>query len=192
MLLEQAAEAFALWRGVRPETGDLLSKRDALFAAKQNNAQTLEAFLAGRADNTPAGEMSAQQEALQNRSKNKPERFIAGAVCPQCREVDRIVVRVTGGVREQACIACGYVQPDTDSEASASSSGGSGDSGARPGRQVLIPRGKHERAPAADSASIPSQPVRFIDPQSTASQTETQPLESRPSKAPAADPKEAD
>ena len=184
MLLEQAAEAFALWRGVRPDTNDLRSKRTALFAAKQADAKTLEGFLAGSSAATGS---SAEQEAVSKRSSRETKRFIAGAVCPQCREVDRIVVRVTDGVREQACIACGYVQPESDSE-----SGPETEPTQRPSQQALIPRGKHERAPAADPTSIPSQPVRFIDPQSTDSRAETKPTESRPSKPRKAPPKEAD
>ena len=34
------------------------------------------------------------------------ERFIAGAVCPRCSEMDRIVVSVDGETRR--CIACGF------------------------------------------------------------------------------------
>jgi len=35
-------------------------------------------------------------------------RFIAGAVCPQCREMDRIVLEEDDGVRQRRCVACGY------------------------------------------------------------------------------------
>jgi uncharacterized metal-binding protein (TIGR02443 family) len=34
------------------------------------------------------------------------ERFIAGAVCPKCAEMDRTVVSADGEVRR--CIACGF------------------------------------------------------------------------------------
>ncbi len=36
----------------------------------------------------------------------KPPRFIAGAVCPRCREMDRIVVSPDGETR--SCVACDY------------------------------------------------------------------------------------
>lgn len=36
-------------------------------------------------------------------------RFIAGAVCPECRAVDRIVVEQRGDGRERRCVSCGYV-----------------------------------------------------------------------------------
>ena len=35
-------------------------------------------------------------------------RFIAGAVCPQCRAVDRIVVEDTESGRCRRCVSCGY------------------------------------------------------------------------------------
>jgi hypothetical protein len=34
------------------------------------------------------------------------ERFIAGAVCPRCAEMDRTVVSADGEIRR--CIACGF------------------------------------------------------------------------------------
>jgi len=34
------------------------------------------------------------------------ERFIAGAVCPRCAEMDRMVVSADGEIRR--CIACGF------------------------------------------------------------------------------------
>lgn len=36
----------------------------------------------------------------------KPPRFIAGAVCPRCAEMDRIVVSSDGETR--SCVACDY------------------------------------------------------------------------------------
>lgn len=36
-------------------------------------------------------------------------RFIAGAVCPECRAMDRLVIEREGGVQRRRCVACGYV-----------------------------------------------------------------------------------
>lgn len=38
--------------------------------------------------------------------KQKPRRFIAGAVCPRCGVMDRILVSADGETRE--CIDCGF------------------------------------------------------------------------------------
>jgi uncharacterized protein len=35
-------------------------------------------------------------------------RFIAGAICPKCRAIDRIVVELDEGGRRRRCVACGY------------------------------------------------------------------------------------
>ena len=46
-------------------------------------------------------------------------RFIAGAVCPRCSEMDKIVVDLETDSRE--CVACGYAQArpkDTGGDAS--------------------------------------------------------------------------
>jgi len=37
-------------------------------------------------------------------------RFIAGAVCPECRAIDRTVVEVIDGVRQRRCVACGHTE----------------------------------------------------------------------------------
>jgi len=37
-----------------------------------------------------------------------PRRFIAGAVCPECRAVDRIVLEEADGERRRLCVSCGY------------------------------------------------------------------------------------
>ena len=45
--------------------------------------------------------------------KQRP-RFVAGAVCPSCQEMDRMVI--DGSTDERRCIACGFVEarPDAD------------------------------------------------------------------------------
>lgn len=35
-------------------------------------------------------------------------RFIAGAVCPACRAVDRLVVETVDGQARRRCVSCGY------------------------------------------------------------------------------------
>jgi len=42
--------------------------------------------------------------------KQGMRRFIAGAVCPQCRSVDRIVVEVLESDRCRRCVACGHTE----------------------------------------------------------------------------------
>lgn len=37
-----------------------------------------------------------------------PRRFVAGAVCPQCRAMDRIVIERGDGGQRRYCVACGY------------------------------------------------------------------------------------
>lgn len=39
---------------------------------------------------------------------NKRRRFIAGAVCPECRVVDRMVVVTSGTDSQRECVQCGY------------------------------------------------------------------------------------
>ncbi|MBU2708637.1 YheV family putative metal-binding protein [Zooshikella marina] len=50
-------------------------------------------------------------------SHNIKKRFIAGAVCPRCAEMDRIVVFEQEGQQRRECVACGYsdiliIKPD--------------------------------------------------------------------------------
>ena len=40
--------------------------------------------------------------------KPKSPRFIAGAVCPKCSEVDRIVVKEEGDRSHRFCVSCGF------------------------------------------------------------------------------------
>jgi len=44
-------------------------------------------------------------------------RFIAGAVCPDCRSVDRIVVETTDAGRQRRCVQCGFAEPQADLQA---------------------------------------------------------------------------
>ena len=46
--------------------------------------------------------------------KQRP-RFVAGAVCPSCQEMDRMVI--DGSTDERRCIACGFVEARPDAGA---------------------------------------------------------------------------
>lgn len=72
----------------------------------------------------------------------KPRRFIAGAVCPRCAAMDRIVVNADGESRE--CIDCGF-------------------SDARPtaGPEAVPTR---VTRPAARRVETAAEPVRLLDP----------------------------
>ena len=37
-----------------------------------------------------------------------PKRFVAGAKCPQCQALDKVVMFRKAGVQFQACVSCGY------------------------------------------------------------------------------------
>ena len=37
-----------------------------------------------------------------------PRRFVAGATCPQCQAMDKVVMFRKGGAQFQACVSCGY------------------------------------------------------------------------------------
>lgn len=77
-------------------------------------------------------------------------RFIAGAVCPRCRAVDRIVVEADvspaddapeGTLRRRRCVSCGY--SDTMTSGSA-----------------VEPAGRFARRPSPD---VEASPVRVVD-----------------------------
>ena len=76
-------------------------------------------------------------------------RFIAGAVCPRCRAVDRIVVRNAEDGAERACVACGF------REAAAVSS---------PAPTL----GRHD-APPSPRDEAPAQRVTIVDPKTSGS-----------------------
>lgn len=36
------------------------------------------------------------------------KRFVAGAVCPSCQELDKVVIHVGSSPQVRECVACGY------------------------------------------------------------------------------------
>lgn len=41
---------------------------------------------------------------------NTPKRFIAGAVCPKCAEMDRLVSYSNDGGTFKECVVCGFIE----------------------------------------------------------------------------------
>lgn len=76
-----------------------------------------------------------------------PRRFIAGAVCPECGEMDRLVVEPRPSGEHRRCVNCGF----TDERPV---------SGASPPKTRLD--GGLKRP--AEDPDTPSDPVRIIDP----------------------------
>ena len=72
--------------------------------------------------------------------KQRP-RFVAGAVCPSCQEMDRMVIDST--TDERRCIACGFVE-------------------ARPDAGVTMPATRVTR-PAARRVETEAEAVRLLD-----------------------------
>jgi hypothetical protein len=40
-----------------------------------------------------------------------PKRFIAGAKCPQCNAIDKLVMYRLQGIQYRSCVACDFVEP---------------------------------------------------------------------------------
>ncbi|HEX7034696.1 MAG TPA: YheV family putative metal-binding protein [Pseudomonadales bacterium] len=76
--------------------------------------------------------------------KRTLRRFIAGAVCPECRALDRIVVEEQDGERRRRCVSCGFTDTITSAAAAAP------------------PTRFTRRAEAADEP--PPTPVKILDP----------------------------
>ncbi len=51
---------------------------------------------------------------------SKRKRFIAGATCPSCGELDTIVVFVEHNVEKVKCVKCDYLQSQAPGEVSGS------------------------------------------------------------------------
>ena len=75
-------------------------------------------------------------------------RFIAGAVCPSCRVMDRLVIETEAhDAPRRLCVECGF--SETLTEGAETSTGG-------------VPRGRPERPSRPREAA--SQAVRILDP----------------------------
>lgn len=48
-----------------------------------------------------------------------PKRFIAGAVCPRCAEMDKIVMYTNDEGQFRECVACGYTDKQGEPEVAA-------------------------------------------------------------------------
>lgn len=47
----------------------------------------------------------------------KPKRFVAGAVCPKCGQMDRTVLYSNAkGEEVRECVSCGFIQTSTEQE----------------------------------------------------------------------------
>jgi uncharacterized protein len=77
-------------------------------------------------------------------------RFIAGATCPRCRALDRIVVEEHNGVRRRRCVSCGHA--DTF------------ETGATTPPDTRFARPAGEGADSEGNAGQRASPVRIIDP----------------------------
>ena len=44
------------------------------------------------------------------------KRFIAGATCPKCKDIDSIMLYEKDGVEMLECISCGYHESQADNE----------------------------------------------------------------------------
>ena len=78
------------------------------------------------------------------------KRFIAGAVCPKCSEMDRMVLETSDAddekeLQRRRCVSCGFAEDYTPSE----------------NRYDSLPKGKREKTASASSTS---DVVRIIDP----------------------------
>lgn len=78
-----------------------------------------------------------------------PKRFIAGAVCPACSEMDKIQMWDEDGVPHRQCVGCGYA--DT-----LNAQGQSVPKGSAPGSARPSPSRPTRRCRACSSSPIPS------------------------------------
>jgi len=69
--------------------------------------------------------MTDTSDANQTTAPKRPRRFIAGAVCPKCSEMDRIVMYTNNdGDEVRECISCGYSQTSTEQAQEDAQAGG--------------------------------------------------------------------
>ena len=85
--------------------------------------------------------------------KSAPRRrFIAGAVCPRCARMDKIVVDLETDQRE--CIACGFSEARPAGSAAADAGGG----------DPLVEVPTRVTRAAARRVETPAEPVTLLDP----------------------------
>ena len=59
--------------------------------------------------NTVLNEEKPKNDELNNMVPKKNRRFIAGAVCPECQGMDKIVTYIQDGEDVAECVSCGYM-----------------------------------------------------------------------------------
>lgn len=55
------------------------------------------------------GDTEPSNTALSSEAPKKSRRFIAGAVCPECQQLDKIVTYKQDGEDIAECVSCGYM-----------------------------------------------------------------------------------
>lgn len=53
----------------------------------------------------------------------RKKRFIAGAACPKCHEIDTMMLYLEQGVEKVECVSCGHTQSQTDDQVAKASHG---------------------------------------------------------------------
>lgn len=59
-------------------------------------------------------------------SKRLKKRFIAGATCPSCKQLDTLMLYFENNVEKLACVNCDYAETQTDDKVKAASKTGTG------------------------------------------------------------------
>lgn len=82
-------------------------------------------------------------------SKRVKRRFVAGATCPKCQELDTISLYFENNVEKLECVACGYNEAQTDEKVSA----------ATRSNENVIGIFKHTNIPTHVSVNLTVKPV---------------------------------
>ena len=90
--------------------------------------------------------------------KQHDERFVAGAVCPACHALDRIVVcvRADDGIERQRCVSCGFAKEGRPVESTPPAS--------RLQRPAATPGKTVGKTVGRTVGRTPDQKVRIVDP----------------------------
>jgi len=84
-------------------------------------------------------------------------RFIAGAVCPRCGKMDKLVIDLDTDLRE--CVSCGFSDPRPGTEA------GRANAPANHSQAPPVELTTRVNRPAARLVETPAEPVRLVDPE---------------------------